>query len=31
MAFESPKTAFIACGLLVIVSGLYITANALPM
>ncbi|CAF1189023.1 unnamed protein product [Adineta steineri] len=31
MAFESPKIAFIACGILVIVSILYITANALPI
>ncbi|CAF4209086.1 unnamed protein product [Adineta steineri] len=30
MAFESPRIAFIACGILVIVSILYITANALP-
>ncbi|CAF4037902.1 unnamed protein product [Adineta steineri] len=31
MAFESPKIALFTCGMLVIVSGLYITANALPM
>ncbi|CAF3872088.1 unnamed protein product [Adineta steineri] len=30
MCFESLKLAFTACGILVIVSGLYITANALP-